>query len=451
MVDQTTNHGWNRPETDTDTDDDVWGQLLNGTIDDLDVEVILKGTTTGTPPTPDIAAGTAGRWYLATDTNDPSDSTVSMPFLYYDDGTDWVVIYDGDARTFAGETADKYARTDQAETFNASITVPGVKYSTQNWGVYDSLKSGDNLHLGAIAKKTNVYRGKTLSNIEYNDGTSWVAWSPGDFGNLVDGDDETNITTVDETHSQFRFTIDVGAWSRSFAVTLVKAYGSGGFDAAYTATLETSSDQSTWTTRYSGSPTPSYQDAITAMAEHGDRYHRWSFDVSLGTGETFDVVELALWSADTSKNPDPIQNTDATSARSRGDFDVGGQLSEQGSRAATRTYADSAYTDENARDAAGAMATNGLSYDDANDTLGQNVVASGQVTLSSGAATIDTGVATTTTATFQVALGPATADADVGAEIRADSTSGTYQVDIVESPDTAVGNPSVEYDIIRIR
>jgi len=108
------------------------------------------------------------------------------------------------------------------------------------------------------------------------------------------------------------------------------------------------------------------------------------------------------------------------------------------------------YTDEEARDAAGGMATDGLVHDDANDDLGLNVVASGSVTLSSGAATIDTGVATSTTATFQVALGPATDDADVAADIRADSGSGTYAVDIEET-DTAVGNPSVEYDIIRVR
>lgn len=82
---------------------------------------------------------------------------------------------------------------------------------------------------------------------------------------------------------------------------------------------------------------------------------------------------------------------------------------------------------------------------------GEEVVASGSVTLSGGVATVDTGVANTTTATFMVALGPATSDADVGAELRADSTSGNYEVDIEESPDTSVGNPTVEYDVVRVR
>lgn len=78
------------------------------------------------------------------------------------------------------------------------------------------------------------------------------------------------------------------------------------------------------------------------------------------------------------------------------------------------------------------------------------VVASGSVQLSSGSATIDTGVATTNTATFTVALGPATDDADVGADVRSDSGSGNYEVDIQET-DTSVGNPTVEYDIVRVR
>jgi hypothetical protein len=78
-------------------------------------------------------------------------------------------------------------------------------------------------------------------------------------------------------------------------------------------------------------------------------------------------------------------------------------------------------------------------------------VESGSVTLSSGSATIDTGVATSNTATFTVALGPDTDDADISAEVRADSGSGNYEVDLVETQDTAVGNPTIEYDILRVR
>jgi len=76
-------------------------------------------------------------------------------------------------------------------------------------------------------------------------------------------------------------------------------------------------------------------------------------------------------------------------------------------------------------------------------------VASGSVTLASGTATIDTGVGVGTTATFYVALGPDTDDADVAADIRA-ASGGNYEVDIQET-DSSVGNPTINYDIVRVR
>lgn len=78
-----------------------------------------------------------------------------------------------------------------------------------------------------------------------------------------------------------------------------------------------------------------------------------------------------------------------------------------------------------------------------------SVAATGSTTLSSGSATVDTGVGSGTTATFMVALGPTTDDAQVAADIEAVS-GGNYEVNIEET-DTSVGNPSVEYDILRIR
>jgi len=87
---------------------------------------------------------------------------------------------------------------------------------------------------------------------------------------------------------------------------------------------------------------------------------------------------------------------------------------------------------------------------DDNSGIGPNAIASGSVTLSSGSATVDTGVVTSEAATFQLALGPSTTDADVAGDIRADSGSGNYVIDIEET-DTSVGNPTVEYDIVRVR
>lgn len=87
--------------------------------------------------------------------------------------------------------------------------------------------------------------------------------------------------------------------------------------------------------------------------------------------------------------------------------------------------------------------------DDSGNTVLANRVASGSVTLSSGAATVDTGVGVGTTATFYVALGPDTDDAEVAATIKAPS-GGNYTVHIDEL-NTSVGNPSIRYDIVRVR
>jgi hypothetical protein len=132
-------------------------------------------------------------------------------------------------------------------------------------------------------------------------------------------------------------------------------------------------------------------------------------------------------------------------------FDTATQ-SELDSHAADADAHHTAYTDDDAAAVVGSMAANGdgVTTDPGNTALGLNVVASGTVTLSSGSATIDTGVATSTTATFSVYLGPASDDADVAADIRADSGSGTFQIDIQET-DTSVGNPGVAYDIVRLR
>lgn len=95
-----------------------------------------------------------------------------------------------------------------------------------------------------------------------------------------------------------------------------------------------------------------------------------------------------------------------------------------------------------------------LNIDSGQLTLGgqtalSDVVASGSATLSSGSAVVDTGVSSDTTSTYMVALGPTTDDAEVSADIRA-ASGGNYEVEIQET-DTSVGNPTVEYDIVRVR
>lgn len=106
-------------------------------------------------------------------------------------------------------------------------------------------------------------------------------------------------------------------------------------------------------------------------------------------------------------------------------------------------------TSEEAQDAVGNNVGDGLSYNDSSGSVSMNSVASGNVTLSSGQATVDTGIGEGTTATFFVAFGPVTDGAEVAATIEAQS-NGNYVVHIDEQ-NTSVGNPTVEYDVVRVR
>lgn len=73
MVRNTTNHGWPVQE---DGDED-YELTFDKLVNQIDEEVIIKDTLSNRP-----SAGTAGRWFLATD----------GPTLYHDDGTTWTII-----------------------------------------------------------------------------------------------------------------------------------------------------------------------------------------------------------------------------------------------------------------------------------------------------------------------------------------------------------------------
>lgn len=93
-------------------------------------------------------------------------------------------------------------------------------------------------------------------------------------------------------------------------------------------------------------------------------------------------------------------------------------------------------------------ATNGYTID--GSAFAQSVAASGSVTLSSGTATVDTGISATG-ATFTLSLGVDDPDADVDLTGRLfwDDSAGTYKIEIVEAT-TSVGNPTANYDVVRV-
>lgn len=73
----TSNHDWEIPTVDSDTD--VWGNILNEMFDNqLDEEVILKDTFNNRPS----AGSDVVKLYFATDRN----------ILYYNDGSSWKAV-----------------------------------------------------------------------------------------------------------------------------------------------------------------------------------------------------------------------------------------------------------------------------------------------------------------------------------------------------------------------
>lgn len=106
---------WSYPTPHTESDEDQWGDILNTLFEDeLDEAVILKDTKANRP-----SAGTADRWFLATDE--------SPPGLYLDDGAQWVTIWDGDADTLDGYEGSAFGALSEAETVTGSWTFsPGL-------------------------------------------------------------------------------------------------------------------------------------------------------------------------------------------------------------------------------------------------------------------------------------------------------------------------------------
>ena len=96
----------------------------------------------------------------------------------------------------------------------------------------------------------------------------------------------------------------------------------------------------------------------------------------------------------------------------------------------------------------------GVNFNSVNDLSGNTmlsgVVATGTVTLSDGVATVDTTIdSTDSDATFMLALGLDDSNVEVAGGLHRDG-SGNYQVRIRET-DTDTGNPTVDYDVVRVR
>lgn len=122
MVTQTSNHGYQRPEP--GGDHDQWGELLNQTIDALDIDVLIRDTRANQPD-----PGQEGRWFL------PTDELPNAP-LEYDDGTAWVTIFDPADYLTQADADGRYLNAG-GDTFDGNFTMPaGVRFEQGPSGGY---------------------------------------------------------------------------------------------------------------------------------------------------------------------------------------------------------------------------------------------------------------------------------------------------------------------------
>lgn len=192
MPQSTDYHSWTYPvlHTESDEDEDQWGDLLNVLIEgDLDEQVVLKDAKANRP-----AAGTSDRWFLATDE--------SPPGLYLDDGQSWITIWDGDAQTLDGYDSSEFGVLSEAETvtgawtFGAGLTTGGdlVDDAATPVTIYD--RTNQWVPLSVLEASSVTVAGNAVSL----GGTTAVAHA--DLSNIGSADHHTRFTAdeVDSTN-----------------------------------------------------------------------------------------------------------------------------------------------------------------------------------------------------------------------------------------------------------
>ncbi|MWG34816.1 hypothetical protein [Halomarina oriensis] len=163
---ETPYHGWNTPIVGGDAD--VWGEKLNTIlgVNELDADVIKKGPTTGTPPKPVDPPEKEGRWYLATDTTDPRNgNSTSLPHLFYDNGDQWITIWDGDAKTLGGAEPNQFARTDTYNIFTEGAEFYGNIQFTRGPRLTTDTTSNLLLYTDTAASSVILYDAVNSQNI----------------------------------------------------------------------------------------------------------------------------------------------------------------------------------------------------------------------------------------------------------------------------------------------
>jgi hypothetical protein len=235
-----------------------------------------------------------------------SDSTIAFQVQNHS-GAATLDVDTANTRVGIGKTTPGYTLD-----VNGSAAAKQFVYNGTN-GVYNSTQSSaagallDPLLLqnpNAIALHT-VVGGST----QYWNGSAWTAWADTIAQSLLTTSSQHAGSTIDFTHQQFRFTVSGMAWSCTDAMNIVRDYT--GNDATGTVTIETSPDDSTWTTQLSainfGNKEQSWIGKGLCV---GDAYWRITLDYpNLTSGQTFNLRQFEVFSTRGGVSGDAIETS----------------------------------------------------------------------------------------------------------------------------------------------
>ena len=137
----------------------------------------------------------------------------------------------------------------------------------------------------------NIFAHRPVSNVEYWNGSAWVAWATTDYQYVLD-EITNNGWSVDYTHRNFRFTIALdGAWVRLNGVYVMRDWG--GSDPSNTFTVEVSPDQSTWIATAVNQVSINSNIAYIPIDDTGtNQYVRLTFDTNIAVGQNYNLHHL---------------------------------------------------------------------------------------------------------------------------------------------------------------
>ncbi|MFA5184051.1 MAG: hypothetical protein WC456_00830 [Patescibacteria group bacterium] len=225
-------------------------------------------------------------------TNDAEDSHIyfqntgtsaqrQLEIKYTGAGTPVMVINNA-GNVGIGTTAPT-ERLQVAGTFEAQQ----YKLPKQFYGQYNDL-SNRIVSTAAFQGWSDAFQSKPISDVEYWNGSSWVAWTDKDMTPLFSGNRSTSVP-IPVDRSRFRLTVQAGSWFGGGLLNIYEEWTSA--HTGYSFIVERSTDKVSWTTIDTGTvPNGTYQAYIANLPHVVDGYFRITLDFG-----TLSVPQTLVW------------------------------------------------------------------------------------------------------------------------------------------------------------